>query len=80
MQVMFALGLEFALSQLDELAPREITRIGLQDDMTFIGSAAALKRSWKVIDGTLADAGHTRGYKCGCGRLGLNSLRTQSCR
>ena len=40
MQVMFVLGLEFALSKTDELAPSEITRIGLQDDMTFIGSAA----------------------------------------
>ena len=41
MQVMFVLGLEFALSKSDDLAPREITRIGLQDDMTFIGSVAA---------------------------------------
>ena len=40
-------------------------RIGLQDDMTFIGSAAALNRSWNVVEGTLADAGHRlRGYKC----------------
>ena len=37
MQVMFALGLEFALSRSDDLAPREITRIGPQDDMTFHG-------------------------------------------
>ena len=27
----------------------EITRIGLQDDMTFKGSAAALNRSWGTI-------------------------------
>ena len=46
MQVMFVLRLEFALSKSDELAPSEITRIDLQDDMTFIGSAAALNRSW----------------------------------
>ena len=46
MQVVFVLGLEFALSKSDELAPSEITRIGLQDDMTFIGSASALRRSW----------------------------------
>ena len=66
MQVMFVLGLEFTLSKFDELAPREITRIGLQDDMTFIGSAAALNRSSSTIEGALADAGHRlRSYKCG---------------
>ena len=53
-QVVFVLGLEFALSKTDELAPREITRIGLQDDMTFIGSAAALNRSWNFIEDALA--------------------------
>ena len=37
MQVMFVLKLEFALSKSDELAPHEITRIGLKDEMTFIG-------------------------------------------
>ena len=66
MQVMFVLGLEFALSKSDAMAPRGLTRIGLQDDMTFIGSAAALNRSWNEIEGTLADAGHRlRGYECG---------------
>ena len=66
MQVMFVLGLECALSKSDDLAPREITRIGLQDDMTFIGSAAALNRSRGTIEGGLAHAGHRlRGYKCG---------------
>ena len=66
MQVMFVLGLEFALSMSDDLGPREITRIGLQDDMTFIGSAAALNRSWSTIEGALADASHRlRGLKCG---------------
>ena len=66
MQVTFVLGLEFALSKSDELAPSEITRIGLQDDMSFIGSAAALKRSSGTIEGVLAEAGHRlRSYKCG---------------
>ena len=69
MQVMLVLGLEFALSKSDELAPHGLTRIGLQDDMTFIGSAAALNCSWNVIEGTLAAAGHRL-------RLDLNSLRT----
>ena len=65
MQVMFVLGSEFALSKSDELAPHGITRIGFRDDMTFTGLAAALNRSWNVIEGTLADAGHRlRGYKC----------------
>ena len=66
MQVTFVLGLEFALSKSDELAPSEITRIGLQDDMTFIGSAAALNRSWGTIEGVLAEAGRIlRCCKCG---------------
>ena len=66
MQVMFVFGLEFDLSKSDELAPSEITRIGLQDDMTFMGSAAALNRSWGTIEGVLAEAGHRlRSYKCG---------------
>ena len=58
MQVMFVLGLEFALSRSDDLAMGEFTRIGLQDDMTFIGFAASLNRSWGNIEGALADAGH----------------------
>ena len=63
---MFVLGLEFALSKFDELAPSEITNIGLQDDMTFIGSGAALNRSWCTIEGVLAEAGHRlRSFKCG---------------
>ena len=66
MQVMFVLGLEFALSKSDALAMEEFTRIGLQDDMTFIGSAAALGRSWGNIEEALANAGHRlRSYKCG---------------
>ena len=66
MQVLFVLGFVSAISKWDEVAPHGLTRIGLQDDMTFIGSAAALNRSWNDIEGTLADAGHRlRGYKCG---------------
>ena len=66
MQVMFVLGLECALAKSDELAPSELIRIGLQDDLTIIGSAAALKCSWCTIEGVLAEAGHTlRCYKCG---------------
>ena len=81
LQVMFVLGLEFALSKSDELAPHEITRAGLQDDMTFIGSAAVLNRTWNSIEDALAGSGHRlRGYTCKYGRQDLNSLRTQSCR
>ena len=66
MQVMFVLGLEFVLSKADDLAMGEFTRIGLQDDMTFIGSAAAIDRSWGDIERALADARHRLcGYKCG---------------
>ena len=55
---MFVLGLEFALSKSDDVALREVTRIGLQDDMTSIGSAAALNRSWDTMEAVLADTGH----------------------
>ena len=66
MQVMFVLGLEFALSKSDATAQQLITRIGFQDDVTFIGSAAAMNRSWNNIEGSFAEAGHRlRGYKCG---------------
>ena len=66
MQDMFLLDLEFALSKSDTMALDGLTWIGLWDDMTFIGSAAALNRSWNVIEGTLADAGHRlRGCRCG---------------
>ena len=75
MQVVFVLGLEFALSMSDELAPSEITRVGLQDDMTFTGSAAALNRSWvplkvcwpkQVTDSVVTNVEY--------GRLDLSSL------
>ena len=66
MQQMYVLGPEFALSRSDDLAPREIMRIGPQDDMTFIGSAAALNRYWSTIEGVLAEADHRlRSCKCG---------------
>ena len=66
MQVMFVLGLEFALSKSDVLASLQFTRTRLQDDMTFIGSATALDRSWGIIEGALADARHRHhSYKCG---------------
>ena len=75
MQVIFVLGLEFALSKSDELAPREITKIGLQADMTLRGSAAALYRSWSTIEGVLADGGHRlRSYKCGVWALGFEQF------
>ena len=78
MQVMFVLGLEFALSKSDELAPSEITRIGLQDVMTFIGSAAVLNRSWSTIEGALADAGHRlRGCKCDVWAPGFEQFEDQ---
>ena len=59
MQVMFVLGLEFAFSKADELAPSEITRIGLQDDMTFMGS---VKACWpkQVTDSVATNAVYGR--------------------
>ena len=53
MQVMLVLGFVFALSKSDATAPRGLTRIGLQDDMTFIWSAAALIHSWNAPRETL---------------------------
>ena len=75
MQVMFVLGLKFALSKSDALAMGEFTRIGLQDDMTFIGSAAALDRYWGNIVEALANAGHRlRSYKCGVWAAGYEQF------
>ena len=66
MQVMFALGLEHDLTKLDTTTPDGLTRIGLQDDMTFIGSAAALNRFLIELECTVAEAGHRpRRHKCG---------------
>ena len=57
--------MEDALTKSDTMAPDGLTRTGLQDDMTSIGSAAALNRSRDDIECALAEAGHRlRGYKC----------------
>ena len=46
--------------------------------MTFIGSAAAMNRSWNNIEGSLADAGHRlRSYKCGVWALGFEQYEDQ---
>ena len=75
MQVMFVLGLELALSKSDELAPSEITRIGLQDGMTFTGFAAALNRSRGTIEAVLAEAGQRlRSYTCGVWAPGFDQF------
>ena len=58
MQLMFVLGLEHALSRLDNASLKECTRTGLQDDMTFVGSAARLNGAWDELEATLARAGH----------------------
>ena len=77
-QVMFVLGLEFALSKSDAAAQQGVTRIGLQDDMTSIGSAAAMNRSWNSIESSLADAGHRlRGHKCGVWAPGFEQFEDQ---
>ena len=52
MQVMFVLGLEFALSKSDAAAQQEVTRIGLQDGRS---SGRLQNRSWNSIEGSLAD-------------------------
>ena len=76
--VLLVLGLEFALSKLDVMAPRALTRVGLQDDKTFILSATALSRSWNDVESTLAVAGHwLRGYKCGVWALGFEQFEDQ---
>ena len=53
---MFVVWLEFALSKSDAATQQGVTRIGLQDDMTPIGSAAAMNRSWNKIESS--EAGH----------------------
>ena len=52
MQLMFVRGLEHALSTLDNASLKECTRIGLQDDMTFVGSAARLNGAWDELEAT----------------------------
>ena len=78
MQVMFALGLEHDLTKLDTTTPDGLTRIGPQDDMTFIGSAAALNRFLNELECTLAEAGHRpRRHKCGVWALGFEQFEDQ---
>ena len=62
-----------------ELAPRGLMRIGLQHDMTFVGSAAALNRSWnkyRVPHWPTCRSQTPWLANAGCGRVGWNSLRT----
>ena len=64
MQVMFVLGLEHTLSKIDTTVGG-VTRIGLQDDMTFVGSAAALNHHLERHRGYVGEAGHKfRGDTC----------------
>ena len=59
-------------------SPAGVTRIGLQDDITFIGSAAAMNRSRNSIESSSADAGHRlRGYKCGVWAPGFEQFEDQ---
>ena len=76
-QVMFVLGLEFALSKSDATAQQGVTRIGLQDDMTFIGSAAVLNHSWNSIEDAL-QVTCSVATNAECGRQDVNSLTMQS--
>ena len=78
MQVMFVLGLEHDLTKPDTTTPDGLTRIGLQDDMTFIGSAAALNRFLNELECTLAEAGRSAGTSAVCGRLGLSRSRSNN--
>ena len=57
MQVTFVLGVEHALRKCDDRAPEGVTRIGLQDDKTTVGSVAGLNRAWPDM-GKLAEALH----------------------
>eukprot|EP00974_Lingulodinium_polyedra_P010447 1003046-Lingulodinium_polyedra.AAC.1 len=43
----------------------QLTRIGLQDDITLIGKASCLKEQWNGIEGALSRSGHRlRLHKC----------------
>ena len=78
MQVMFVFGLEFALSKSDATVQQGVTRTGHQDDMTFIGSVAAMNRSWNSIEGSLGDACcRLRGYTCGVWAPGFEQFQDQ---
>eukprot|EP00975_Prorocentrum_lima_P039438 8288530-Prorocentrum_lima.AAC.1 len=46
-------------------AQGELTRIGLQDDITFVGSAEKLESCWPGIEAAFARSGHRlRLHKC----------------
>ena len=63
--VMCVLGLEHALAQMDHEHMLSVTLIGLQDDMTCIGSAR-LNLCWTNLEETLKAGGHRlRSYRCG---------------
>ena len=66
------------MTKLDTAAPDGLTRIGLQDGMTFIGSAAPLNRSWNELECTQAEDDHRlRGHKCGVLARGFEQLKDQ---
>ena len=47
----------------------------MQDDVTLKGSAAALHRSWRTIEGVLANAGRRlRSYECGAWAPGFEQF------
>ena len=57
--------IEHALTTLDNAALKLCARMGLQDDMTLVGSAAKLNGAWHELEATLAGAGHPlRSCKC----------------
>ena len=65
----------------DTMAPNGLTRIGLQDDMTFVGRllhstdpGTTLRAHWLKL------ATDSEATSVVYGRQDLNSLRTQSCR
>ena len=65
MQVMFMFGLEHTLKKLDEGRLAGVSRISLQDDMTFIGSAKTLHRNWCELEHAVTEAGQRlRSHKC----------------
>ena len=75
MQVMFVVGLEHDFTKLDTRTPDGLTKFGLQDEMTFIESAAALTSAlWLRL------ATGSAGTSAVCGRLGLSSSRTNNYR
>lgn len=66
MQVMFVVGLEGTLRPFDTGMPRGATRVGLQGDETFVGSARWLAQHFGELETLLAVAGHRlRRHKCG---------------